>query len=490
MRRLHSSALARALPALAEAGLPLKQPTLFERVLGASPTPVLPPLSEALPGVVVPPYVPPTKAPTTVLKKLANGAVVAAEETPGATIAVGIYLESGSKYETAANAGVSHVLERLAFKGTQNRTHFRVTREAEVIGANLLASASREQMAYTIDTVKTHLPEAVELLADSVLNPKFDLLLVKETLAKVKTELTQMESNPQAVLMEAVHTAAFSGGLGNPLVAPSAALKALTPDDFYEFVGANYSAPRLVLAGAGMSADELASYGEPLLSTLPAVPKTPEPKTTYLGGEWRQAGDAGVTSMALAFEVPGGWRDVKTATAVVVLQTLLGGGDSFSAGGPGKGMYSRLYTNVLNKHAWARGCTAFQSVYNDTGLLGVYGTADAARAGDMAAVITAELQAIAKGPVAEAELSRAKAATIPSVLMNLEARAVVAEDIGRQILTYGERKATSSFVADVTALTGAELSAVAAKILKTPLTMVATGDLRSLPRYSEVAKRF
>lgn len=67
--------------------------------------------------------------------------------------------------------------------------------------------------------------------------------------------------------------------------------------------------------------------------------------------------------------MPGGWRDVKTATAVVVLQTLLGGGESFSAGGPGKGMYSRLYRNVLNKYIWARGCTAFHSVYNDTGLV-------------------------------------------------------------------------------------------------------------------------
>lgn len=59
---------------------------------------------------------------------------------------------------------------------------------------------------------------------------------------------------------------------------------------------------------------------------------------------------------------------MKTATAVVVLQTLLGGGESFSAGGPGKGMYSRLYRNVLNKFVWARGCTAFHSIYNETGL--------------------------------------------------------------------------------------------------------------------------
>ena len=59
----------------------------------------------------------------------------------------------------------------MAFKATANRTTFRLTREAEVIGANFLASASREQMAYTVDCLKTNVPEAVELLSDAVLNP-------------------------------------------------------------------------------------------------------------------------------------------------------------------------------------------------------------------------------------------------------------------------------------------------------------------------------
>ena len=203
--------------------------------------------------------------------------------------------------------------------------------------------------------------------------------------------------------------------------------------------------------------------------------KTAEPRTSYVGGDWRLPGAAGSTSLALAFEVAGGWRDVKNATAAVVLQTLLGGGESFrrgtargaqrpgcdhrravralnpplsplrSAGGPGKGMYSRLYTSVLNKHHWARGCTAFhrhdptapaapapaplppllaaqrpaaprppplRSIYNDIGLLGVHATADPEHAGDMAAAVTEQLQALAKGSISEVELARAKAATL------------------------------------------------------------------------------
>ena len=116
-------------------------------------------------------------------------------------------------------------------------------------------------------------------------------------------------------------------------------------------------------------------------------------------------------------------KDHKASTAMTVLNTLLGGGGSFSAGGPGKGMYSRLYTRVLNKHTWAQNCTAFHSVFDDTGIIGISGVADAANAGDMVNVMAAEMQAVAAGGVDAKELERAKAATISSILMNLESKA-------------------------------------------------------------------
>jgi processing peptidase subunit alpha len=362
-----------------------------------------------------------------------------------------------------------------------------------VIGANLLASASREQMAYTVDVLKTHVPEAVELLADAVLNPKFELHELNETVKSLTAELAEAaKSNPQAALMEALHETAYSGGLGRPLLAPAASLAAMSPDDVAEFVAANYTAPRMVLAGSGVSLEQLAQLAEPLLGPLPGGRAAPAVSSPYVGGDARdRSGAAGTTRMALAFHFAGGWRDVRGATAMTVLQLLLGGGESFSAGGPGKGMYSRLYTRVLNKHAWAHSCTGFHTLYNDSGLVGIHAACDAGRAGDMADTLCKELQAVASaGGITAAELARAKTATISSVLMNLESRAVVAEDIGRQVLTYGARKAPAEFVAEVEKLTVADLAAAVAKLLKTPPTFVASGELGALPRAAELAKRF
>jgi processing peptidase subunit alpha len=349
-------------------------------------------------------------------------------------------------------------------------------------------------MAYTVDVLKTHVPEAVELLADAVLHPKFELHTLNETLSKLKAELADAESNPSAALMETLHTTAYSGGLGRPLLAPAASLATMTPGDLYDFVAANYTAPRMVLAGAGVSLEALTQLAEPLLGGLPGGAAAAAPASTYVGGDARARGGdatAAATHMALAFHFPGGWRDVRGATAMTVLQLLLGGGGSFSAGGPGKGMYSRLYTRVLNRHAWAQSCTGFHSLYNDTGLVGIHAACDPARAGDMADVLCTELLACAApGGIAPAELARAKAATISSVLMNLESRAVVAEDVGRQILTYGERKSPASFIAEVEKLTPADMSAAVAKLLKSPPTLVSLGDAAGVPRYDALAKRF
>lgn len=92
-------------------------------------------------------------------------------QNPAASI--GLYVDCGSIYETPASFGATHLLERMAFKSTTNRSHLRIVREVEAIGGNVSASGSREHMSYTYDALKTYVPQMVELLIDSVINPAF-----------------------------------------------------------------------------------------------------------------------------------------------------------------------------------------------------------------------------------------------------------------------------------------------------------------------------
>ena len=350
-------------------------------------------------------------------------------------------------------------------------------------------------MAYAVDIARPLVPEALELLSDAVLNPRFEAWEVEAAAKRLAADAAAMrEGNPQGGLLEALHEVAYTGALARPLLAPPEVLSRLTPEALGAFVAENYAPGRVVLAAAGVGHSELVSLAAPLLESAgggSSSPPPPPPKSKYVGGDCRQFSASGVTHLMLGFEAAGGWRDVPGSVAITVLQFLLGGGGSFSAGGPGKGMHSRLYSRVLARHGWVRTCAAFSSLYNDTGLVGVYAAAaDSASAAQLVDVVSEELRELASRPVPAAELERAKAAALSSVLMNLESRAVVAEDIGRQVLTYGKRKPVAEFVDAIKALTPASMSAAVKKATATPLSMAALGDIAALPRYSEVASRF
>lgn len=463
-----------------------KTKSLFAGMFDFSAPAKFPPMTEPMTGVSLPsePTYPKT-APATEITTLANGVRIASEATPGSSVTVGVYVDAGSVNEDGSNQGVSHLLERMAFKATLNRSHLRYTREVEAIGANLMATATREQMSYTADCIKAHLPAVVELLADTVINPKLQEHEMTTEMGKMGGQLQAIMKNPGALVLEVLHTAAFRGGLANQFVWSGTPL---TQAAALDFVAENVTGPRVVVAASGCDHKDLLAIAEPLFSALPKAAPVSVP-TTYAGGDMREWSAGNDVHVALGFEMKGGWKNLKNATTISVLSTLMGGGVSFSAGGPGKGMYSRLYSRVLNRCKYMKSCSTFQSGYNDTGIFGITAQADGEEAEKMVAVMIAELQAVAaKGAISDIELSRAKNATISSVLMNLESKAIVTEDIGRQILTYGVRKAPAEFIADVEKVTAADLQACAAELLKSPLSMASIGNIANVPAYDLVAK--
>ncbi|KAG6733571.1 hypothetical protein I3842_01G231100 [Carya illinoinensis] len=452
----------------------------------------LPSLNIPLAGVTLPPplpdYVEPSKTKITTLP---NGVKIASETTLNPAASIGLYLDCGSIYETPESFGASHLLERMAFKSTTNRSHLSVVREVEAIGGNIGASASREQMGYTADAIKTYLPQMVELLVDSVRNPAFLDWEVNEELQKLKAELGELSNNPQGLLLEAIHSAGYSGALANPLLAPEAALNRLDGTILKEFIAENYTAPRMVLAASGVEHEEFLSIAEPLLFDLPSAHRLEEPRSVYVGGDYRRQADIGNTHIALAFEVPGGWRKEKEAVLVTVLQMLMGGGGSFSAGGPGKGMHSRLYLNVLNEYQQIQSFSAFNSIFNETGLFGIYASTGPDFASKAVDIAAGELISIATpGQVSEVQLKRAKESTKSAVLMNLESRMIVSEDIGRQILTYGKRLPVEHFLKAVDEITLKDITTISQKIISSPLTMASYGDVLNVPSYESVSSKF
>ena len=175
-----------------------------------------------------------------------------------------------------------------------------------------------------------------------------------------------------------------------------------------------------------------------------------------------------LTHIHLAFEaLPISSEDIY---ALATLQTLLGGGGSFSAGGPGKGMYSRLYTNVLNQHGWVESCVSFNNSYTDSGLFGISASCMPSQAAYMLDVMCRELQNLTLdtgySALQTSEVNRAKNQLRSSLLMNLESRMVELEDLGRQVQVHGKKVGVKEMCAKIDALTVKDLRRVAKQVLR------------------------
>lgn len=156
--------------------------------------------------------------------------------------------------------------------------------------------------------------------------------------------------------------------------------------------------------------------------------------------------------------------------ALATLQMLLGGGGSFSAGGPGKGMYSRLYTNVLNQHGWVESCVAFNHSYTDSGLFGIAASCYPGRTAAMLQVMCRELSTLTHesgyAALTSVEVNRAKNQLRSSLLMNLESRMVELEDLGRQVQVHGRKIPVREMTKKISALTVKDLRRVARMVVK------------------------
>lgn len=180
----------------------------------------------------------------------------------------------------------------------------------------------------------------------------------------------------------------------------------------------------------------------------------------------------------LAFEAPP--ISSPDIYALATLQTLLGGGGSFSAGGPGKGMYSRLYTNVLNQHRWVESCIAFNHSYTDSGLFGISASCTPARVAQMLDVMCRELQNLTldtgSGALQTVEINRAKNQLRSALVMNLESRMIELEDLGRQVQVQGRKVGVYEMCANIDALTGKDLRRVAKQVFGGEVANVGKGS--------------
>ena len=456
------------------------------------------------------------EVPTTQITTLPNGVRVGSMENYSQVSSVGVLLDFGSRHEldqytipsttsTVSTAGVNHVMELLAFQSTKNHTGDAIRNIMENLGGASFATSSREQMMYCVDVLRPNVSQAFNLLGETIKCPMIEEMEVEEM--KQVIEFQIMDMIPQISMGEGLQMAGYGPidgklqQLGRPHFCTPESLQNLTAQSVHAFRD-QYLLNRpqgIVVSGSGISHDELVELADANFGHITSAEDGDDVSYTnrtipsiYTGGEYRlqrppnpNPAKEEFTHVAIAFEV-GGWHSMDLVPTCV-LQTLLGGGSSFSAGGPGKGMYSRLYREVLNRHRWAESAEAFTSFHSESGIFGISGSCPPKKSRELTLSIVENFNKLGNELVKDEELDRARNMLKCSVLTQLESRLVLFEDIGRQILTYGKREDAATMCKKIDAVTKEDIQAIVRKALKKPPTMSTVGiDIKNVPKVEEV----
>ena len=400
-----------------------------------------------------------------------------------------------------------HLLETMAFGSTEKYQGQEIAQILQDWGATRFVSHSREQSLHCIDVLRPNVANAMELLSQVVLEPLITKAPEEVEYAKEVMAFQTQEQVPELALGEGLQVAAYGPDqqLGKPHFATAESIPLLSAPQIEDFYVNNIrnNPQGMVVAGAGIAHDELVGMASEYFSSMEQKPAPVTEPSVYRGGGEiveKPATESVYQQMlpeeeqcriALAFPV-GGWHSDNMVTACV-LQTLLGGGSSFSAGGPGKGMYSRMYQQVLNRYGWMEAAEAFTTFADEGGLFGVSASTPVpSKIPELVTILADQLAMVAIQPVGEIELSRARNMLKCNVLTQLESRLILFEDMGRQVLTYGKRGAAATTCRKIEAVTAQDIQKLAQDMLQNyPPTLVATGShLDKVPSYNEVARWF
>jgi mitochondrial-processing peptidase subunit beta len=232
------------------------------------------------------------RAPKTDVTTLPSGLRVASETVAGSeTATVGVWIDAGSRYETAANNGVAHFLEHLAFKGTQKRNQMQLEMEIENMGGHLNAYTSREQTVYFAKVFKNDVGKAMDILSDILLNSTLDADAIDRERGVILREMTEVNKKQDELVMDHLHATAFQGtGLGRTILGPVENIQSLTRADLVNYIQTHYTAPRMVVAGAGaINHNELCDLTTQYFGSVPSggsvdIPMEP---AVFTGSDYR-----------------------------------------------------------------------------------------------------------------------------------------------------------------------------------------------------------
>ncbi len=344
--------------------------------------------------------------------RLPNGVVVLTEHMGGVrSLALGVWVRQGTVHESPAEAGASHLLEHMVFKGTRRRTAAEIALALERLGGSLDAYTTREHTSYQARVLDEHLPEALDVLADLVLAPRLEQAELDLEREVVLEEIAQVEDTPDDLVFD-LHAERFWRGhpWGRPILGTRESVGGMQADTLRAIHGARYTGENLVIAAAGnVDHEELVGRVAALFGDAPTGARAPavdEPGEPARGLELLERPGA-QTHVVFGAPVPGHGHPDRHAH--VLLSAALGGG-----------MSSRLFQRVREELGLCYSIFTYQAFHEAVGISGVYVGTRPATAERAVEAVRAELARVAQEGLPTGELEDVRRQVKGQIVLSLE----------------------------------------------------------------------
>jgi len=357
------------------------------------------------------------------------------------TAAIGLWVNVGARHETAAQNGIAHFLEHMAFKGTARRSALDIASQIEDVGGFLNAYTSNESTAYYARVLKADVPLALDVIADITLNPAFEAREIEIERGVILQEIGQMLDTPDDLIFERLQEISYPDQpMGRSILGSTDRVAAFGAGDLRAFVGAHYQPGQMILAAAGaVDHDAIVAQARELFGPLAARAPSRFDAARFACGEFRAIEDLEQVHLALAFAADG-WH----SPALHVANTY--------AAIMGGGMSSRLFQKLREEHGMCYTVDAQSSAHEDCGLITIYAGTGEDQVADLCRLTVDELKRAADD-LTEAEVARARAQRRAGLLMGLEGPWSRTQHMARMLALFGRVPDMAEMVADIDAVT-------------------------------------
>ena len=407
------------------------------------------------------------------IKKLNNGVRLVLEEIPYVrSISFGIWVRNGSRNETEENGGISHYIEHMLFKGTENRSAKEIAEEMDALGGQINAYTTKEYTCYHTRILDRHFDRALDVMSDMFFHSKFAEKDIERERNVITEEILMYDDSPEDMVHDALQEAIWKGSsLGRPILGTTESISHFNTEGIKDYFSKNYNTENTVLSIAGnFKEKEILEKVNRAFGDWDSEESSVchDTKTEYTPVVVKKEKDIEQMHLCLAF--PGPERDHPNKYAMAIFNTIFGGG-----------MSSRLFQKVREENGLTYTIYSYTSAYTDAGLFAIYASMNPNQTEQVMDLIFQEIREVKKEKISEKVINITKEQLISNFIIGTESTSNRMTSNGASIMLRGFAQSTEEILESIENITAEDIQRVIDSLFdRNKMSLSAVGNIKNI----------